>query len=42
MCWAQPEPEDEDAEAAAEPLAELDPDAQAIEGFVMPPHDTKH
>ena len=42
MFWAQPEPEDEDAEAAAEPLAELDPDTQAIEGFVMPPHDTKH
>ncbi|KLO61202.1 phosphomethylpyrimidine kinase [Delftia tsuruhatensis] len=40
MFWAQPE--DEDAEAAAEPLAELDPDTQAIEGFVMPPHDTKH
>lgn len=42
MFWAPPEPEDEGAEAAAEPLAELDPDTQAIEGFVMPPHDTKH
>ncbi len=41
MFWAQPEPEDEDAEAA-EPLTELDADTQAIEGFVMPPHDTKH
>lgn len=41
MFWAQPEPEDEDAEAAA-PLTELDADTQAIEGFVMPPHDTKH
>lgn len=41
MFWAQPEPEDEDTDAA-EPLTELDSDTQAIEGFVMPPHDTKH
>ncbi|CAB5702402.1 Hydroxymethylpyrimidine/phosphomethylpyrimidine kinase [Delftia tsuruhatensis] len=42
MFWAQPESDDEDAEAAAEPPATLESDPQAIEGFVMPPHDTKH
>ena len=37
MFWAQPEDdESEDSEADS-----LD-DTQAIEGFVMPPHDTKH
>jgi hydroxymethylpyrimidine/phosphomethylpyrimidine kinase len=42
MFWAQPEGDDEDSEAAAEPSAALEPDTKPIEGFVMPPHDTKH
>ena len=42
MFWAQPEPEDEDAEADTGPSAALEPDTKPIEGFVMPPHDTKH
>lgn len=40
MFWAQPEEDDD--EAAAEPSAALEPDTKPIEGFVMPPHDTKH
>ncbi|MFZ3124541.1 MAG: hydroxymethylpyrimidine/phosphomethylpyrimidine kinase, partial [Acidovorax sp.] len=35
MCWAQAAEEDGDED---EPLDET----QAIEGWVMPPHDTKH
>ena len=35
MFWAQPDDEDDDED---EPLDET----LAIEGFVMPPHDTKH
>ena len=35
MFWAQPDEDDGDED---EPLDET----QAIEGFVMPPHDTKH
>jgi hydroxymethylpyrimidine/phosphomethylpyrimidine kinase len=35
MFWAQPDEDDADED---EPLDET----QAIEGFVMPPHDTKH
>lgn len=42
MFWAQPEPEDEEADAASAPVADTDSDAKPIEGFVMPPHDTKH
>ena len=42
MFWDQPEPEDEDAEADTGPSAALEPDTKPIEGFVMPPHDTKH
>ena len=40
MFWAQPD-EDEDGAAGdvEEPLID---EAQALEGFVMPPHDTKH
>ena len=34
MFWAQPEDDDEE-----DPLID---EAQALEGFVMPPHDTKH
>ena len=37
MFWAQPDDEDDDA--AEPPLSE---DASPLEGFVMPPHDTKH
>jgi len=33
MFWAQPDDDEEDP-----PIDE----AQALEGFVMPPHDTKH
>lgn len=38
MFWAQPDDEDTD-DSDNETLLD---DAQAIEGFVMPPHDTKH
>ena len=37
MFWAQPE-DDESEDSEADSLDET----QAIEGFVMPPHDTKH
>ncbi|MBO9677322.1 MAG: bifunctional hydroxymethylpyrimidine kinase/phosphomethylpyrimidine kinase [Acidovorax sp.] len=37
MFWAQPDDEDDDA--AEPPLSE---DTSPLEGFVMPPHDTKH
>ncbi|KAB2902112.1 MAG: hydroxymethylpyrimidine/phosphomethylpyrimidine kinase [Burkholderiaceae bacterium] len=37
MFWAQPDDEDDDA---AEPS--LSEDTSPLEGFVMPPHDTKH
>ena len=36
MFWAQP---DDDEDESEEPMID---DAQALEGFVMPPHDTKH
>lgn len=44
MFWAQPDPDEDEEEAgtAAQPDTESDTDTQAIEGFVMPPHDTKH
>ncbi len=43
MFWAQPEPEDGQAPADGGP-ASPDPasDARPAEGFVMPPHGTKH
>ena len=42
MFWAQPDDdEDEGGEIAADDAPLLD-ETQAIEGFVMPPHDTKH
>lgn len=40
MFWAQGD-DDEEAGDDAEEAAPLD-EAQALEGFVMPPHDTKH
>ena len=36
MFWAQP---DDDEDESEEPMID---EAQALEGFVMPPHDTKH
>jgi hydroxymethylpyrimidine/phosphomethylpyrimidine kinase len=42
MFWAQPEDDEDDGgEAAAEDEPLID-ETQALEGFVMPPHDTKH
>ena len=42
MFWAQPDPDEDEPESAASPATAPETDAQAIEGFVMPPHDTKH
>ena len=42
MFWAQPETDEDEPEAAASSATAPETDAQAIEGFVMPPHDTKH
>ncbi len=39
MFWAQPD--DDDADGSSDDESPLD-ETQALEGFVMPPHDTKH
>lgn len=38
MFWAQPDDDEADGDEEEPPIDE----AQALEGFVMPPHDTKH
>ncbi|MOA62111.1 hypothetical protein D3C78_1874290 [compost metagenome] len=50
MFWAQPEDDELDADAdseeapsvAATPLGRSVNEPLPLEGFVMPPHDTKH
>lgn len=43
MFWAQPDDDEEsDADADAATPAAAPPTAVPLEGFVMPPHDTKH
>lgn len=42
MFWAQPDLEDEEAEAQAAAAPDSAAETKPIEGFVMPSHDTKH
>ena len=42
MFWAQPDDDDEDGDDKDDSEEPMIDEAQALEGFVMPPHDTKH
>lgn len=44
LFWAQPEEDDDEEESEEDDAVATDnkPDIKPIEGFVMPPHDTKH